>query len=121
LAGQNGVSFDVAGKPRVPKPVSYHKVSNKLDERGNVIEEAHFDAAGHLIRKSDKHSNLVYQADFDVAGKPILNKDGYHKYTAKSDENGHLIEKAYFDKHGNQIQSLRMVPSKRSIADELAH
>ncbi len=88
----------------------YSAITQTLDGRGNVVEQAYLDESGKPARTNDGYAkvtsqynargHLIERAYFDESGKPMRSKNGCAKVANEYDDRGNLIETAYFDEAG---------------------
>ncbi|MBR5709644.1 MAG: TIR domain-containing protein [Thermoguttaceae bacterium] len=88
--------FDIAGKPCLYMD-SFAKVHFKYDEVGHIIGYECFDANNRPLHIMNDNSLEFY---VDINDNPCMEKDAVFKKVTKTDEQGKVLEIAYYDLDG---------------------
>jgi len=106
-----------AGTPAPRKDWKVARITQRHDDRGNMIGEAYFSADGKPILREDiwvaritwrydEHGNKIEEAYFDTDGKSRRNMhDGAARIIWRCDERGNKVEETYFNTDGTPMLS----------------
>ena len=80
------------------------RVSWEYDDKGKLCQRGYFVPDGKggcaLRRRADAANRTLEEAFFTPEGRPTLHKEGWHRWTARYDEQGNRVKEAYFGLDG---------------------
>ncbi len=98
-------TFDGSGRPALQD--GHHRQTRQYDEAGKLLATGYWkltpEGAPVFWKRVDSEGHVLELASLSSQGRPIVNREGYHRFTASYDERGKRSAQAYFGLRGEPV------------------